>query len=739
MKNFKIAQLFMLMLAMSNTYEIVAQISLFPAESRRTQYLNQYTSVFICSPNNGTVIQNIHDDSQQTAVSNSDSFYKYENGGYVWIPQDPPAETIMEPGRGYILSLGGNGTIGETIVAERSFDFSGGAANNGTVPTTIYSGFNILGNPYIDFLDLDLFLLNSNNRTKVKGPIMLWTHNTILSDSNTNPNDSNVYVNSANDFALYNVLGGVASGRQISTSPESGTNTGIQTPNGKICFGTGFGIYSIGSGSVIYDNTMRTNDNGGQTQSFRLSTDNNEEEEKTESNKLAALVPSSRSRIWLNLERGVPPTSGTNYNPLKQILVGYSPCYGQDCATTSDSDRVFDAETVTADSSPSIDFYSFAVGSTKHLAIQGRGDFQKTDSFKLGYYTTGGTFTITSSHDGLFLTNQYYILDADDTGANVGVYHSLPYTFTTGAGTFDNRFKVVFENLVSITTPTCGIRLGDIDNSVFSTIIPGATAYKFQVRTVSDTGPILGEYNAPSPAYPHVFKLNFLGIEFDKSYWVSVATYKINGVWQYGPTCMFTTPEKPKTRQLNPNQCGIILPNVPNNTWTTLFVTNVPIVGIPVERYRFHAKIGNTTFGSPFENTNNSCTLRSFGAALSTNTTYSIAVQIKWNNTWQDIGNYCDVTTSSTIPRFSQNDFSIFEVSAFPNPFANNFKLEINTSNEEQIQLSVFDMIGRQIESRSINISDLDTQEFGEAYNSGVYNVIVRQGENIKTLRMIKR
>lgn len=124
---------------------------------------------------------------------------------------------------------------------------------------------------------------------------------------------------------------------------------------------------------------------------------------------------------------------------------------------------------------------------------------------------------------------------------------------------------------------------------------------------------------------------------------------------------------------------------------------------------------------------------------LSPNTTYSIAVQIKWNNTWQDIGNYCDVTTSSTISRFSQNDFSIFEVSAFPNPFASNFKLEINTSNEEQIQLSVFDMIGRQIESRYINISDLDTQEFGEAYNSGVYNVIVRQGVNIKTLRMIKR
>ena len=48
-------------------------------------------------------------------------------------------------------------------------------------------------------------------------------------------------------------------------------------------------------------------------------------------------------------------------------------------------------------------------------------------------------------------------------------------------------------------------------------------------------------------------------------------------------------------------------------------------------------------------------------------------------------------------------------------------------------------MLGRQIESRSINISNLDTQEIGENYTSGVYNVIVKQGDNIKTLRMIKR
>lgn len=740
MKNFKIIRIVLLLIAASNTCELMAQITLEPLLSKRTQNLNQYTSVFICSPNNGTIIQDIHDDSDPVTWFNSDKFQTY-NAGWVYLAEETPT-TTMQPGKGYVIQLGGNGNYTENITDDRTFNFSGGSANNGIVtgPNLTANQFNLLGNPYSNFLDLDLFLLSANNRTKVRGPIMLWTHNTLTSNANVNPNDpNNAYVNSANDFALYNVLGGVAAGRQISTSADVNTpiSTGIQTPNGKICFGTGFGIYSISSGNILYDNDMRTDSNGGETQSFRLS-DNVTTETKSEENRLAALAPSVRSRIWLNIERGVPPTSGPNFNPLKQILVGYSPCYGADCATVGDSDRVFDAETVTADSNPSIDFYSFAAGSTKKLAIQGRADFLKTDSFKLGYKATvAGTYTFTTTADGIFTSQPYYILDAEDIGANVGVYHTLPYTFTTASGTFDTRFKVVFENLVSIANPACGTRLTDIDNSVYSTVILGATTYKFEVRTVSAVGPILGEYNGPQPAVPHVFNLNFLGIEFDKSYWVSVATYKINGLWQYGPPCKFTTPVSTKTRTLI--QCGIILPNVPNNTWTSLSVTNVPIVGIAVERYRFYAKIGAMTFGSPFESSSNSCTLRSFGATLSANTTYSIAAQIKWNGAWQDIGNYCDVSTPSTISRFSQNDFSIFEVSAFPNPFTNNFKISLNTSSDENVSIKAYDMLGRMVESKESGIADFDSQEIGSSFTSGVYNIIVTQGENVKTMRVIKR
>ena len=45
-------------------------------------------------------------------------------------------------------------------------------------------------------------------------------------------------------------------------------------------------------------------------------------------------------------------------------------------------------------------------------------------------------------------------------------------------------------------------------------------------------------------------------------------------------------------------------------------------------------------------------------------------------------------------------------------------------------------MAGRLIENRQVNS---DSVEVGRNYASGVYNVIVNQGANVKTLRVIKR
>jgi hypothetical protein len=80
-----------------------------------------------------------------------------------------------------------------------------------------------------------------------------------------------------------------------------------------------------------------------------------------------------------------------------------------------------------------------------------------------------------------------------------------------------------------------------------------------------------------------------------------------------------------------------------------------------------------------------------------------------------------------------------FSAMAYPNPFAENFKLGVTTTSLERVNVSVYDVTGRFIEERNTDVSEIANQEIGDNYPSGVYNIIVNQGSDSKTLRVIKK
>jgi hypothetical protein len=80
-----------------------------------------------------------------------------------------------------------------------------------------------------------------------------------------------------------------------------------------------------------------------------------------------------------------------------------------------------------------------------------------------------------------------------------------------------------------------------------------------------------------------------------------------------------------------------------------------------------------------------------------------------------------------------------FSVKAYPNPYSENFNLSVTTSSEDKVGIVVYDMTGRLIERREVRPSDMVEQQIGDRYPSGVYNVVVTQGEEVKTVRVIKR
>ena len=75
-----------------------------------------------------------------------------------------------------------------------------------------------------------------------------------------------------------------------------------------------------------------------------------------------------------------------------------------------------------------------------------------------------------------------------------------------------------------------------------------------------------------------------------------------------------------------------------------------------------------------------------------------------------------------------------FKVVAYPNP-SHEEGFRVKSGNGKSFEVEVFDMLGRSIEQRQMT-SD---SKIGSNYAKGVYNVIVKQDANVKTLRLIKR
>jgi hypothetical protein len=80
-----------------------------------------------------------------------------------------------------------------------------------------------------------------------------------------------------------------------------------------------------------------------------------------------------------------------------------------------------------------------------------------------------------------------------------------------------------------------------------------------------------------------------------------------------------------------------------------------------------------------------------------------------------------------------------FAVVAYPNPYSSAFQLDVNTTETAGIDITVYDMVGRLVEQRSVSVNEIETVAIGERYPSGVYNVVVTQGEQTKALRVVKR
>jgi hypothetical protein len=80
-----------------------------------------------------------------------------------------------------------------------------------------------------------------------------------------------------------------------------------------------------------------------------------------------------------------------------------------------------------------------------------------------------------------------------------------------------------------------------------------------------------------------------------------------------------------------------------------------------------------------------------------------------------------------------------FEAIASHNPFTNDFGLQVSTNQiDTWIQVTIYDMSGKQIETKQVAPLDMEGVRFGSNLASGMYMIEVRQGSNQAVIRQVK-
>ena len=319
------------------------------------------------------------------------------NGGGGWSI----ASGTMTSARGYISEA----PIATPVGGQHTVTFTG-TPHNGLIPIDIgfaddgffYTDYNLIGNPYPSAIDIDKFILLSNNseirnNDDTDGTIYLWTHNTQISGGTEGDF-------TANDYATYNLGGGVAA---CPTCPVPTKNIGS---------GQAFMVLAKNGGTVFFENAMRLNDQN--TQFFK-------------SNK----VDEEKDRLWLDMT--------SEQGAFNQILVGFFD------EATDGVDRGYDG--LKNNGGSYISFYSNIDDS--RYAIQSLGSFTQSKEVTLGFDTgIVRTFKIAISKiEGVLKDEDVYLVDN-----TLNIVHDLkqgPYEFEiTETGAYIDRFTLKFNNSV---------------------------------------------------------------------------------------------------------------------------------------------------------------------------------------------------------------------------------------------------------------------------------------------------
>ncbi|WGD36001.1 LamG-like jellyroll fold domain-containing protein [Olleya sp. YS] len=376
------------------------------------------------NPNNTTFSLNMLKDSATNNVQFTNGYhddgkistywlYSYQNGVTYYDWDVLNINTPLISGLGYTQK--GGGSLSEYIFEGKpnngtillSATDTGGSGSVPGVSKTEY----LVGNPYASAIDAHQFI--DDNSMVTTGAIYLWEQWA---------GDSHVLNQYEGGYATLNKLGKVRAYQFIGIDGAA-TNYqgGIKTPTRYLPVGQGFMIEINGTGDINFNNGQRIfkTEASGESMFFRANT-------SSATTSVNQEVSIQKIKLEFTANNGLG----------RELVLGFSN------TTTDDFDYGYDAlanETFVNDLTLNLN--------SKPMVIQAYNQITTDKIVDLNFKSDGLlTYSIkVSEFENVSENQDVYLLDN-----LTGVYHDLKsemaYNFTSEAGTFNNRFDIVFQN-----------------------------------------------------------------------------------------------------------------------------------------------------------------------------------------------------------------------------------------------------------------------------------------------------
>ncbi|UPT70010.1 MAG: GEVED domain-containing protein [Flavobacterium sp. JAD_PAG50586_2] len=349
-------------------------------------------------------------------------------------------------------------------------------------------------------------------------------------------------------------------------------------------------------------------------------------------------------------------------------------------------------------------------------------------------------FYAVTAYPSFRLTDVVGLTPTYGTTYNVDIQTEYTVGASTVVGAYGPMCTVTTQLPTNITVPTnqCGQTLAAVNSKIYVNGVAGATMYTY--RIAKQSAPT--QYGYIETPYSN-FRLTApltsgsVVIEHGTIYLVSVSVTTASGSSNFNGECIITTPAGPTTT-LQASQCGddetpYVIPTKSTKVYAADFVSGATYT-FKLEQYSGATLVDTNYATSPINYFD--CNMFTGDNSLLPNTNYHVYVAVNYYGQG-DYDHDCVIKTPAALKQVDM--ITDFKAVAYPNPFANNFMIDVKSSSESSVNLKVYDMIGRLIEQRDVRMSDLETTTIGDRYPSGVYNVVVTQESTVQTVRVVKR